>query len=147
MSQNNNFDLLANAGLTSYKAKRGESYMNENQLEHFRQILTAWKENLQQEIDYTQEKLADEGWQCPDENDRASREEAFSLDLRNRDRARKLMKKINKTLKRLEEDDYGFCDDCGDEIGLKRLEARPTADMCVDCKERAEHQEKHLIRR
>ena len=115
---NKTLGLLALAGLTPYEEKKGEEYMNEKQMEHFRLLLRAWRDQL--------------------------RQEEFSLELRTRDRERKLIKKIEKTLKRIDEDDFGFCDECGIEIGVRRLEARPTADMCIDCKTMAEIKEKQL---
>ena len=108
--------------------------MNENQREHFKLILKAWRRELMEEVDRTVSHMKDEAANFPDPADRATQEEEFSLELRTRDRERKLIKKIDKTLVRVEEDDYGFCDQCGVEIGIRRLEARPTADLCVDCK-------------
>lgn len=136
--------LLALAGLTPYKEKKGEEYMNEAQLEHFSLILKAWRDQLREEVDRTVHQMQDEAANFPDPVDRAAQEEEFSLTLRTRDRERKLIKKIEKTLKRIEDDDFGFCDTCGIEIGVKRLEARPTADMCIDCKTMAEIKEKQL---
>jgi DnaK suppressor protein len=136
--------LLALAGLSSYQEKAGEEFMNDDQMDHFRRILVAWRDQLRQEVDRTGHHLQDEAANFPDPVDRAAQEEEFSLELRTRDRERKLIKKIEKTLKRIEEDDFGFCDSCGIEIGIKRLEARPTADMCIDCKTMAEIKEKQL---
>lgn len=136
--------LLALAGLAPYQEKAGEEYMNEAQLGHFKQILTAWRDQLRQEVDRTVNHMQDEAANFPDPVDRAAQEEEFSLELRTRDRERKLIKKIEKTLKRIEDDDFGYCDQCGIEIGIKRLEARPTADLCVDCKTMAEIKEKQL---
>ena len=136
--------LLALAGLSSYQEKAGEEFMNDEQLDHFRRILVAWRDQLRQEVDRTVHHMQDEAANFPDPVDRAAQEEEFSLELRTRDRERKLIKKIEKTLKRIEEDDFGFCDSCGIEIGIKRLEARPTADMCIDCKTIAEIKEKQL---
>lgn len=137
--------LLALAGLEPYQEKDGEEYMNSKQLEHFRLILLAWRDQLREEVDRTVHHMQDEAANFPDPVDRAAQEEEFSLELRTRDRERKLIKKIEKTLKRIEEDDFGFCDSCGIEIGVKRLEARPTADMCIDCKTMAEIKEKQLL--
>ncbi|MBE1300579.1 MAG: RNA polymerase-binding protein DksA [Alteromonadaceae bacterium] len=137
--------LLALAGLEAYQEKDGEEYMNSDQLEHFRLILSAWRDQLREEVDRTVHHMQDEAANFPDPVDRAAQEEEFSLELRTRDRERKLIKKIEKTLKRIEEDDFGFCDSCGIEIGVKRLEARPTADLCIDCKTMAEIKEKQLL--
>ncbi len=119
---------------TPYKPKRGEEYMNEKQREHFKHILRNWKAELMQEVDRTVSHMKDEAANFPDPADRATQEEEFSLELRTRDRERKLIKKIDATMERIEQDDYGFCDACGVEIGIKRLEARPTANLCIDCK-------------
>jgi DnaK suppressor protein len=137
--------LLALAGLTPYQEQDGEEYMNEAQLEHFQKILMAWRNQLREEVDRTVTHMKDEAANFPDPVDRAAQEEEFSLELRTRDRERKLIKKIEKTLKRIEEDDFGFCDSCGIEIGIRRLEARPTADMCIDCKTLAEIKEKQML--
>lgn len=118
--------------------------MGEAQLEHFRKILSAWRNQLREEVDRTVNHMQDEAANFPDPVDRAAQEEEFSLELRNRDRERKLIKKIEKTLTRIEEDDFGFCDSCGIEIGIRRLEARPTADLCIDCKTLAEIKEKQM---
>lgn len=117
-----------------YKPKRGEQYMNEAQRAHFKQILLNWKSELMQEVDRTVSHMKDEAANFPDPADRATQEEEFSLELRTRDRERKLIKKIDGTVERIEQDDYGFCDACGVDIGIKRLEARPTATLCIDCK-------------
>ena len=117
-----------------YTPKRGEEYMNEKQREHFKEILKRWKSALMEEVDRTVTHMKDEAANFPDPADRATQEEEFSLELRTRDRERKLIKKIDSTIERIEQDDYGFCDACGVEIGIKRLEARPTASLCIDCK-------------
>lgn len=137
--------LLALAGLTPYQEKDDEEYMNDAQLEHFQKILMAWRNQLREEVDRTVTHMKDEAANFPDPVDRAAQEEEFSLELRTRDRERKLIKKIEKTLKRIEEDDFGFCDSCGIEIGIRRLEARPTADLCIDCKTLAEIKEKQML--
>ena len=116
-----------------YKPKRGEKYMNENQREHFKNILLRWKSELMEEVDRTVNHMKDEAANFPDPADRATQEEEFSLELRTRDRERKLIKKIDKTVDNIDADDYGFCDACGVDIGIKRLEARPTATLCIDC--------------
>lgn len=125
-----------------YKPKRGEEYMSHGQLAHFKDILRKWKGELMQEVDRTVMHMKDEAANFPDPADRATQEEEFSLELRTRDRERKLIKKIDQTIERLEQDDYGFCDACGIEIGIKRLEARPTATLCIDCKTLAEIKER-----
>ena len=127
-----------------YQEMEGEAYMNEQQVAHFTQILQNWKQELMEEVDRTVNHMQDEAANFPDPADRASQEEEFSLELRTRDRERKLIKKINDTLTRIEEDDYGFCDRCGVEIGIRRLEARPTATLCIDCKTLAEIKERQL---
>ena len=129
---------------TPYQEKDGEEYMNEQQIAHFTKILQNWKQELMEEVDRTVNHMQDEAANFPDPADRASQEEEFSLELRTRDRERKLIKKINDTLSRIEEDDYGFCDSCGVEIGIRRLEARPTATLCIDCKTLAEIKERQL---
>ena len=136
--------LLALAGLQPYEPKADEEYMGEPQMEHFRLLLKAWRNQLREEVDRTVTHMKDEAANFPDPVDRAAQEEEFSLELRTRDRERKLIKKIEKTLKRIEEDDFGFCDSCGIEIGIRRLEARPTAYLCIDCKTMAEIKEKQL---
>ena len=118
--------------------------MNDAQKEHFRKILTAWRDQLRSEVDRTVGHMKSEAANFPDPVDRASQEEEFALELRARDRERKLIKKIEKTLQKLDNDDFGYCEQCGVEIGIKRLEARPTADLCVDCKSLAEIKEKQL---
>ena len=127
-----------------YQEMEGETYMNEQQVAHFTQILQNWKQELMEEVDRTVNHMQDEAANFPDPADRASQEEEFSLELRTRDRERKLIKKINDTLARIEEDDYSFCDSCGVEIGIRRLEARPTATLCIDCKTLAEIKERQL---
>ena len=136
--------LLALAGLQPYEPKADEEYMGDAKLEHFRLLLKAWRNQLREEVDRTVTHMKDEAANFPDPVDRAAQEEEFSLELRTRDRERKLIKKIEKTLKRIEADDFGFCDSCGIEIGIRRLEARPTADLCIDCKTMAEIKEKQL---
>ncbi|MDG2502313.1 MAG: RNA polymerase-binding protein DksA [Porticoccaceae bacterium] len=131
-------------GLAPYVEKKNEEYMNENQREHFKLILKAWRLELMEEVDRTVSHMKDEAANFPDPADRATQEEEFSLELRTRDRERKLIKKIDKTLLRVEEDDYGFCDQCGVHIGIRRLEARPTANLCVDCKTLDEIKEKQI---
>lgn len=131
-------------GFEPYKIKKGEEYMNDTQVEHFKGLLLAWKTELMEEVDRTMSHMKDEAANFPDPADRASQEEEFSLELRTRDRERKLIKKIDSTMERIENDDYGFCDACGVEIGVRRLEARPTATLCVDCKTLDEIKEKQI---
>lgn len=118
--------------------------MNADQKEHFRQLLLNWKMELMEEVDRTVNHMKDEAANFPDPADRASQEEEFSLELRTRDRERKLIKKIDSTMELIENDDYGFCNACGVEIGIRRLEARPTATLCVDCKTLDEIKEKQI---
>ena len=128
-----------------YKPSRGESYMNDEQLEHFRQLLLSWRSDLVNEVTKTVGHMKDEAANFPDPADRATQEEEFSLELRARDRERKLIKKIDGTLERISIDDYGYCDACGIEIGIQRLEARPTATLCIDCKTLAEIKERQEL--
>ena len=127
---------------TPYKVKRGEQYMNDRQKDHFRGILRNWRSELMEEVDRTVNHMKDEAANFPDPADRATQEEEFSLELRTRDRERKLIKKIESTLELIDQDEYGYCDACGVEIGIKRLEARPTATLCIDCKTLEEIKEK-----
>ena len=129
-------------GIAPYQPKKNEEYMSEGQLEHFRQILMAWKEELMSEVDRTLNTMQDENTALPDVNDRATQEEEFAIELRTRDRERKLIRKIEQSIEAIKNDDYGFCETCGIEIGLRRLEARPTATLCIDCKTFAEIKEK-----
>lgn len=119
--------------------------MNEKQREHFRNILQAWKAELMEEVDRTVSHMKDEAANFPDPADRATQEEEFSLELRTRDRERKLIKKIDATIDQIDSDDYGYCEACGVEIGILRLEARPTATQCVDCKTLDEIKEKQQL--
>ena len=134
--------LLALAGLQPYQATADEEYMGEPQMEHFRLLLKAWRNQLREEVDRTVNHMKEEAANFADPADRATQEEEFSLELRTRDRERKLIKKIDKTFEAIDNDDYGFCETCGIEIGLRRLEARPTATQCVDCKTLDELREK-----
>jgi len=119
-------------------------YMGSKQTEHFRQILHAWKMELMKEVDRTVHHMQDDASNFPDPNDRASQEEEFALELRTRDRERKLIVKISESITQLDSGDYGYCEICGIEIGTKRLEARPTATLCIDCKTLDEIKEHHL---
>ena len=125
-----------------YKAKKGEEYMSDGQRAHFSEILKAWKQELMDEVDRTVGHMKDEAANFPDPSDRATQEEEFSLELRARDRERKLIKKIDESLEMINNGEYGYCETCGVEIGLKRLEARPTATQCIDCKSLDEIKEK-----
>jgi DnaK suppressor protein len=125
---------LQQKSVPPYVPKKGEEYMNPRQREHFRTILEAVKRELSQDIDRTVHTMQDEATIFADPNDRATQESDMALELRNRDRERKLIKKIEETIARINKDDYGYCENCGVEIGLKRLEARPTATLCIDCK-------------
>ncbi|MEN8720384.1 MAG: RNA polymerase-binding protein DksA [Oceanococcaceae bacterium] len=127
---------------TPYQQKADEEYMSAGQRQHFRTILESWRANLMEEVDRTVHHMQDEAANFPDPTDRATQESEFSLELRTRDRERKLIRKIEKTLRRLDDDEFGFCDSCGSEIGIRRLEARPTADLCVDCKSLEEIRER-----
>jgi DnaK suppressor protein len=125
-----------------YISKRGEAYMSKEQLEHFRQILQSWKRDLMEEVDRTVTHMKDEAANFPDPNDRATQEEEFSLELRTRDRERKLIRKIDEALKRVEDGSYGYCLETGEEIGIKRLEARPVATLTIEAQERRERRER-----
>jgi DnaK suppressor protein len=127
-----------------YEPQRGETYMGSKQLDHFRDILLKWRQELMEEVDRTVHHMQDEAANFPDPADRATQEEEFSIELRTRDRERKLIKKIDQTVERIDQEDYGYCDTCGVEIGLRRLEARPTATQCVDCKTLDEIKERQL---
>ena len=131
---------------TPYVQKKGEKYMNAKQLEHFRKILGDWKAELSQDIDRTMHTMQDEATVFADPNDRATQESDMALELRNKDRERKLIKKIDETLSKIDRGDYGYCESCGVEIGLKRLEARPTASLCIDCKTLEEIREKQVAK-
>lgn len=134
--------VLLRGKFQQYTPASDEDYMSPAQLEHFKNILNDWKQELMHEVDRTVDHMKDESANLPDPADRATQEEEFNLELRTRDRERKLIKKIDKTLETIENDEYGFCEDCGIEIGLRRLEARPTATLCIDCKTLAEIKEK-----
>jgi len=129
-----------------YKPKGKEEYMNARQLAHFRRMLEEMKRDLSQDIDRTVHTMQDEATIFADPNDRASQESDMSLELRNRDRERKLIKKIDETIARIDAGEYGYCESCGVEIGLKRLEARPTATLCIDCKTLDELRERQVAK-
>lgn len=129
---------------TPYQMKKGEEYMNEAQLEHFRNILGNWKAGLMVEVDRTVTHMQDDAANFPDPTDRATQESEFSLELRTRDRERKLIRKIDESLANIDSGDYGYCESCGVDIGVRRLEARPTATLCIDCKTLDEIREKQM---
>ncbi len=129
---------------TPYKERRGEEYMNDRQIEHFRNILLDWRKQLMEEVDRTLHHMQDEAANFPDPNDRATQESEFTLELRTRDRERKLIRKIHEAMATLDTGDYGFCEACGVDIGIRRLEARPTATLCIDCKELDEIRERQM---
>jgi DnaK suppressor protein len=139
-------DLLSGPihGIEPYAMRRGEEYMSPEQLEHFRSILTAWKRELMNEVDRTVHHMQDEAANFPDPNDRATQESEFGLELRTRDRERKLLRKIDAALARIDEGTYGYCDETGEEIGLKRLEARPVATLSLEAQERRELAERQF---
>lgn len=138
--------LQANKPAIPYQAESDEEYMNPAQLDHFRQILNSIKVDLGEDIDRTVHTMQDEATVFADPNDRATQESDMNLELRNRDRERKLIKKIDEMLGKIESGEYGFCDSCGVEIGLARLEARPTATLCIDCKTLDEIREKQVAK-
>ena len=131
-------------GIEPYKPRRGEDYMSGDQLGHFHEILSAWKRELMFEVDRTVHHMQDEAANFPDPNDRATQESEFGLELRTRDRERKLLRKIDSALVRIDEGSYGYCDETGEEIGLKRLEARPVATLCLEAQERRELAERQF---
>jgi DnaK suppressor protein len=131
-------------GIAPYKVKRGEEYMNDEQIAHFRNILLTWKRELMEEVDRTVHHMQDDAANFPDPNDRATQESEFSMELRARDRERKLIRKIDESIRNLDNDEFGYCEACGVEIGIRRLEARPTATLCIDCKILDEIREKQM---
>lgn len=129
-----------------YVLAKGEDYMSDKQLSHFREMLEAARREMMSDIERTVHAMQDEATVFADPNDRASQESDMTLELRSRDRERRLIKKINETLERINAGEYGYCDSCGVEIGLKRLEARPTATMCIDCKTLEEIRERQMAK-
>jgi len=127
-----------------YVPKKGEEYMSAQQHAHFKHVLAALRDELSADIERTVHTMQDEATVFADPNDRASQESDMALELRNRDRERKLIKKINETISRIDGEDYGYCESCGAQIGLKRLEARPTATLCIDCKTLEEMRERQV---
>ena len=132
--------------LAPYVPKKGEEYMSSRQLAHFRTILETLKSELMLDIERTVHTMQDEATVFADPNDRASQETDIAIELRNRDRERKLIKKIDETIARIDSGDYGYCNSCGVEIGTKRLEARPTATLCIDCKTLEEVRERQVAK-
>jgi len=139
-------DDLGFTDFTPYSMVKGEDYMNQEQIEHFRALLNSWKSELMAKVDETVHHMQDEAANFPDPNDRATQESDFTMELRTRDRERKLIKKIEESLNRLDNDDYGYCESCGVEVGIRRLEARPTATECIDCKTLNEIKEKQFYK-
>lgn len=137
-------DDLGYTDFTPYEMKKGEDYMNVEQVEHFRELLNSWKAELMEKVDETVHHMQDEAANFPDPNDRATQESDFTMELRTRDRERKLIKKIEESINLLDNDEYGYCESCGIEIGVRRLEARPTATECIDCKTLNEIKEKQF---
>jgi DnaK suppressor protein len=137
-------DDLDYTDFTPYEMKKGEDYMNAEQIEHFRDLLNSWKAELMEKVDETVHHMQDEAANFPDPNDRATQESDFTMELRTRDRERKLIKKIDESISLLDNDEYGYCESCGIEIGVRRLEARPTATECIDCKTLNEIKEKQF---
>jgi DnaK suppressor protein len=139
------FNLLAGPrNVKPYVTRKDEEYMSKEQLDHFRRILATWKQDLMQEVDRTMLHMKDEAANFPDPNDRATQESEFSLELRTRDRERKLIRKIDEALKRIDDGSYGYCLETGEPIGVKRLEARPVATLSVEAQERRERREKQF---
>ncbi|MBD63379.1 MAG: RNA polymerase-binding protein DksA [Gammaproteobacteria bacterium] len=130
--------------ISSYKGRKGEKYMSAAMKKHFNSVLLEWRKHLQEEMQKTFDHLKNKGESYADPIDRASQEEEFAFELRTRDRERKLINKIAASLEQLKQDDYGYCYACGIEIGVKRLEARPTATHCIDCKTLDEIKEKQF---
>ena len=128
-----------------YKPAKGEKYMAPKQIKHFKTILVKWKELLMKEADKTMEHMKNDSTKLADPNDAATQEEEFRLELRTRDRERKLIVKIDQALQRVDDGFYGFCEDTGEPIGIKRLEARPIATLCIEAQERHERMEKTQV--
>lgn len=135
-------DTVGNMSIAPYVELENEEYMNEAQLNHIEKMLLAWRQSLMEEVDRTVNHMKDEAANFADPADRASQEEEISIELRTRDRERRLIKKIEDALERVRDNDFGYCEACGIEIGLRRLEARPTATLCIDCKTLSEIKER-----
>ena len=131
-------------GIEPYQPKKNEEYMSPEQLDQFKVIISNWRLELMEEVDRTVSHMKEEAANYPDPADRASQEEEFSLELKTRDRERRLIRKIDKTIDLVDQDDYGYCESCGVEIGIRRLEARPTATQCIDCKTLSEIKERQI---
>tara|TARA_Y100000992_G_scaffold285815_1_gene237139 strand:+ start:555 stop:983 length:429 start_codon:yes stop_codon:yes gene_type:complete len=140
-----NKDLSKFLDFKPYKAKKGEDYMSPDQINHFKKILLNWKNLLMKEADKTVEHMKNDSTKLSDPNDAATQEEEFRLELRTRDRERKLIMKIDQALQRVDDGDYGYCEDTGEPIGIKRLEARPIATLCIEAQERHERLEKTQV--
>ncbi|WP_343188344.1 RNA polymerase-binding protein DksA [Buchnera aphidicola (Ceratoglyphina bambusae)] len=138
--------ILSIAGVKPYKLNKNEKYMNKKQINHFKKILEAWKNQIEKKINYIENNIQKESINFPDPIDRAVQEEEFNLNLKNRDRDRNIIKKIKNTLKKIEINNFGYCISCDIKIGIKRLEARPTANLCIDCKTLSEIRDKQIIR-
>jgi DnaK suppressor protein len=143
-TKENELNSQLNRGFVPYQESKGEEYMSDEMRGHFTQLLNRWKKELMEEVDRTVHHMQEDAGNFADPADRATQEEEFNLELRTRDRERKLIKKIDETLQLIEDNEYGWCDSCGVEIGIRRLEARPTATLCIDCKTLAEIKEKQL---
>ena len=139
-----NGELSNFEGFLPYQAEADEAYMNPQQEAHFRALLEHWRQQLMEAVDRTVDNMQEETHHHADPSDRATQESDIGIELRTRDRERKLLSKIQKTLSLIDEHEYGYCKRCGVEIGISRLEARPTADLCIDCKTREEEQEKQF---
>lgn len=137
------FDNTVDPNFTPYEIDKNEEYMSDKQLKHFKNILLEWKKTLMTEVDRTLHHMQDDAANYPDPNDRATQEEEFGIELRTRDRERKLIKKIDIAVTRIDNKEYGYCTDCEANIGIRRLEVRPTATKCIDCKTQDEIREKH----
>ncbi|WP_343154911.1 RNA polymerase-binding protein DksA [Buchnera aphidicola (Pseudoregma panicola)] len=138
--------ILSIARVNPYKNKKNEKYMNKNQINHFKKILESWRNHIEKKINYEKNNILKEQINFPDPIDRAVQEEEFNLKLQNNARNIKIIKKINNTLKKIELNDFGYCASCDIKIGIKRLEARPTANLCIDCKTLSEIREKQIIK-
>ena len=138
-------DLSKFLNFKPYKAKKGEDYMSSEQINHFKIILLEWKSLLMKEADKTVEHMKNDSTKLSDPNDAATQEEEFRLELRTRDRERKLIMKIDQALQRVDDGHYGYCEDTGEPIGIKRLEARPIATLCIEAQERHERLEKTQV--
>ncbi len=141
----NKQDLYSFLAFKPYKTTKGEKYMSSKQISHFKTILLEWKKQLMREADKTVEHMKQDSSKLSDPNDAATQEEEFRLELRTRDRERKLISKIDQALQRVEDGSYGYCEETGDPIGIKRLEARPIATLCIEAQERHEKIEKTRI--